>query len=88
MSERKQNSAIFWGLMLIFIGLLFILRNFDIVDFNWAYVWRLWPLMLIYAGISMLPIKEVIKLILAVLFFIGALIIIVRFGQSPEAFWL
>jgi len=52
---------IFWALLLIAIGVLFILNNFGVLDFGWRALWSLWPLILIFWGISILPIREWIK---------------------------
>jgi len=41
-----------WGYILIGLGVLFTLENFDLIDFDW--VWRLWPLGLIALGIFIL----------------------------------
>jgi hypothetical protein len=41
-----------WGYILIGLGVLFTLENFDLIDFEWF--WRLWPLGLIALGIFIL----------------------------------
>jgi len=41
-----------WGYILIGLGVLFTLDNFDLFDFDW--IWRLWPLALIGLGIFIL----------------------------------
>ncbi len=41
-----------WGYVLIALGILFTLDNFDLIDFEW--IWRLWPLGLIALGIFVL----------------------------------
>ncbi len=47
---RKGPS--FWlSFLLIFLGIYFLLDNFGVIDFN---IWNLWPLLLIFAGISKL----------------------------------
>jgi len=45
---KKQRSALGWGIILIVIGLIFILDNFDIDV--WDILARLWPLALIVWG--------------------------------------
>jgi hypothetical protein len=45
---KKQRNALGWGIVLIFIGLLFLLENFD-VDI-WDFIARLWPVALIIWG--------------------------------------
>lgn len=52
---------IFWGIILIIIGVLFILQNLNIVDFEWVRLWRLWPVLLVLWGVSILPANTWIK---------------------------
>lgn len=62
MSYRK----IFWGVVLVMIGILFILKNVGVIFFDWFSFWRLWPLVLILWGISLIPVKDYLKLIFSV----------------------
>ncbi len=75
---------LFWALILIAIGLLFLFSNFGWLDFHWVSIWRLWPLIFIFWGISILPIKDLIKFIL-VIAFIGLSFIF--FNQITEPRW-
>jgi len=52
---------VFWGLSLIIIGSLLVVRNMGIIDFDWYNIIRLWPLLFILWGLSVLPIRETIK---------------------------
>lgn len=52
---------IFWGVVLIFLGVLFILQNLGLIHFNWTYLWRLWPVILVLWGVSILPAHNLIK---------------------------
>ncbi len=45
-------SAKWWGGSLIVAGVLFLLYNFNLFDFEW--LWNLWPLALIGLGIKLL----------------------------------
>lgn len=58
---------IFWGIILILIGLLFTFDNLNIIDFCWYNLWKLWPVVLVLWGISVLPVKDIIKVILVLL---------------------
>lgn len=58
-------KKIFWGLTLIVFGLAVILRNLGFINFEWYQLWRLWPILLVLWGISMLPVKGFIKLIVS-----------------------
>lgn len=62
---------IFWGVILIFVGILFILQNLHIVYFDWVSLWRLWPVLLVLWGVSIIPVNDWIKIIL-VLAILGA----------------
>ena len=58
---------LFWGVILIFIGTLAILNNLDVIDFAWRKLWNLWPVFLMLWGISILPIKDGIRLGLVII---------------------
>lgn len=50
--ERK-SSSIFWGAILIVVGILFLGTNLDWFDLSWSFrqIARFWPLLLILAGV-------------------------------------
>ncbi len=52
---------IFWGIILILFGVLFTLENLNVIDFDWYNMWRLWPVVIILWGISILPVKDIFK---------------------------
>ena len=54
---------VFWAFILIAIGILFMLNNFGVLEFGFRTLWSLWPLILILWGISVLPIRDGIKII-------------------------
>ncbi len=60
-------KRIFWGLILITIGILFILKNLNIIFFSWGTIWQLWPVLLLLWGISIIPMKNWLKLVLSIL---------------------
>jgi len=62
---------IFWGVILIVVGVLFILQNLGLVYFQWSALWRLWPVILVLWGVSIIPVKDWIKILLVV-FVLGA----------------
>lgn len=64
---------IFWGLILIILGLLFTLENLNVIDFDWYNLWRLWPVILVLWGVSILPVKNLVKTILVVLVLGGSI---------------
>ncbi|PWG78127.1 LiaI-LiaF-like domain-containing protein [Pararcticibacter amylolyticus] len=49
-----KTDKIIWGLVLVFVGGILLLENFDVINFQWIVVWRFWPLILILIGANML----------------------------------
>jgi hypothetical protein len=74
---------IFWGIILIFAGVLFILQNLGVIYFNWIELWRLWPVILVLWGVSILPVRDWLKVIL-VLLVLGASI---SFMLNSTIYW-
>ena|SRR5689334_14834266 len=48
--SNSNRSGVFWGVLLIVLGLGFLLHNFDLVSQG---IFNLWPLLVIGAGIWM-----------------------------------
>jgi hypothetical protein len=83
MSYRK----IFWGLLLVMIGVLFILKNTGVFFFSWHSVWQLWPVILILWGISLIPVKDWIKLVLSLVTVVITLIAVQQYGPKDNHKW-
>lgn len=49
-----KAEKVIWGLILVFIGGVFLLNNFGVIDFYWRSVWRFWPLIFIVIGANMM----------------------------------
>lgn len=54
---------VFWALILIAVGVLFMLDNFGVIRFSFMTLLSLWPLILILWGISILPMSDKYKMI-------------------------
>ena len=48
MPQHRRKDPLVWGLILIVIGAIFFLENFDIRI--WDTLWKLWPIILIVWG--------------------------------------
>lgn len=83
MSYRK----IFWGVLLVLIGVLFILKNTGVLVFSWHTFWNLWPVILILWGVSLIPIKDWIKVVLSLVTIIIAFIAVQRYGNNDNWNW-
>ncbi|WP_374164870.1 LiaI-LiaF-like domain-containing protein [Arcticibacter sp. MXS-1] len=53
-----KTDKIIWGLVLVFVGGILLLQNFNVIDFQWRVIWRFWPLILILIGANMLVTKD------------------------------
>jgi len=47
---RKTRQRIWWGLVLILVGVLFLLDRYDVIEIG--SVWRYWPALLIVSGLG------------------------------------
>ena len=73
-----KSKNVFWGVILVTIGLLFVLRNVGVIYFNWWSILNLWPVFLIVLGVSLLPIKGIVRIILAFLVIVLSLLFITQ----------
>lgn len=51
MANTKRES-LFWGLIILVLGMLFLLRNFGLEINVWHLLGKYWPLILIYIGLK------------------------------------
>ena len=67
-----KSKNIFWGIFLISLGILWMLKALAIITFSWVIFWKLWPLVLVWVGIKLMPISDRWKVILnTTVLFIG-----------------
>lgn len=79
-----ENRNIFWGVLLVAIGGLFILDNMDILNFSFRALIDLWPLLLVGWGISIIPMKSIYKTIAGLAIAVFAL---VYASTNDKDFW-
>jgi hypothetical protein len=46
-----KTGSVFWGLFLMGLGALFLLGNFDVIDYG--SIWKYWPILIIVIGIKL-----------------------------------
>ena len=48
-----RNDKLIPGAILVIIGVLFLLDNFNVIDFSWGNFFHLWPILLVIAGVNL-----------------------------------
>lgn len=71
--NRWSVNKLFWGLLLVLVGGLMLASNFGIVDVKWGNIWRLWPLIIISAGLSIMSFRSILWRILMVILVLASL---------------
>jgi len=46
-----KTGSVFWGLFLMGLGALFLLANFDVIDYG--SIWKYWPILIIVIGVKL-----------------------------------
>lgn len=60
-------KKIFWSVMLILFGTLILLKNLAIISFCWSDFLFLWPFLIILIGVSILPLSDKYKALIAII---------------------
>ncbi|WP_026582392.1 cell wall-active antibiotics response protein LiaF [Bacillus sp. J33] len=58
---KKSRSGLFPGIFLTVFSFLLILDRLDIIEFGFVDIWKLWPLFLVFIGITILLKKDRFK---------------------------
>ncbi len=84
-----KYKNVFWGVILVVLGILFILKNLSLIYFTWGDIWSLWPVLLILWGISILPLKSGLKLLLSLVAVVIAVLVIAERngGWDNRIYW-
>jgi predicted membrane protein len=87
MSAQKTQGRIFWGLLLIVLGVLFLLDQMNRLDFG-ELVGRYWPVIFILIGISILLSNNFQNVGSGVFFILfGAFFLLLRLRVFDQMVW-
>jgi len=50
--QAVKSGSVFWGLVLMALGVVFLLGNFEIIDYD--HIWKFWPLAVIVIGVKLI----------------------------------
>ena len=59
-----KSRNLFMGIIFLFVGVVTLLATLEVIYFSWRVAWRLWPMLFIFIGIAILPIKDWLKALL------------------------
>ena len=70
-----KSRNLLLGIIILFVGVVALLASLDVIDFSWWIAKKLWPMLFVFAGVLILPVKDWLKaLLLLASLFIGALL--------------
>jgi hypothetical protein len=83
-----KSSRLFWGLLIVLIGIILIGINFGYLTFdNWSSLWTLWPVIFVLIGISLIFGDESpVTLILTLLILLGVAAYVFDFRSTQSRF--
>ena len=59
----KSRNLFLW-IIILFIGVVALMASMGTIEFSWRVAWKLWPMLLVFVGIALLPLKEWMKALL------------------------
>ena len=62
----KRNN-LFLGIVFLVVGVLALLSTLNILVLDWNIILHLWPLLFVFLGIRLLPLKDWLKTVLMLL---------------------
>ena len=84
-------DRVMWGIILLFVGGVLLLENFNVIEFYWRNVWGFWPIVLIIAGVNILfnKNKSQVGNIISIVVLVVMLAFLFYRGQQPpqNRFW-
>jgi len=77
-------SRIFAGVLIVLLGLALFLSNFEVLSLDWHFIFRLWPMLLVFAGISVLATNTKLK---AALYAVTAILVLAWIFSVASVGW-
>ena len=68
-----KHKGILLGLLLVAVGFLLLGRSFGLFDFYWNNLFKLWPLLIVWIGIALLPMARIWKTVCHFILVAGAI---------------
>lgn len=86
-SNNRERHGSFSAILLIFLGIVFLLNNLNILPWTiWLSLWRLWPVILILAGLQTVfrgsKIADWLIYLLGLIISIGLIYLAINFSNG------
>lgn len=84
-----KSEKIMPGLILVAIGAIFLLHNYNVINFHWGNLFRLWPIFLIMGGINLVLAqnRSAWATILKISVVIGGFCLLIFLPNNHRFFW-
>ncbi|MBD1392746.1 LiaI-LiaF-like domain-containing protein [Mucilaginibacter glaciei] len=84
-----KSEKIMPGLILVGIGALFLLHNYNVINFHWGNIFRLWPIFLIMGGVNLVLAqnRSAWATVLKITVVIGGFALLVLVPNNQRYFW-
>ncbi len=85
-NTRVANCwAAFIGIVIFLLGLFWLGNMFGIFHFHFRMLLKLWPVLLCFLGLNLIPMHRVFRVILNTILIIGIILLILYVGFCPSA---
>ena len=77
MARRERRGPPLFGLLLVALGVVLLLQNLDVIDWDlWAEIWRFWPVLLVAIGANLILGRRVpwLTTIIVVVLLVGSVL--------------
>lgn len=80
-------GGVFWGMLFMVLGGLALAGNLDFVKVNWLAMFKLWPILVIACGLSLVRLKNIFWRIFSLFLVVAMMLIViwVGVGEYPKA---
>jgi hypothetical protein len=80
-------SKIFWGIFILLLGVFILFEHLELFHIHWWYLLHFWPVLIILWGVTILPIKNNIKLVISIALVIFTILTIAYISNKrPDYF--
>lgn len=79
-----KTGNLIWGIFLITFGILLLLGQFDLINFSFWSIFKLWPLVLVLVGVSLLSIGKTAKIIASIIISASIFIMAFTVDMKPD----